>query len=257
MIRHQFSDAANLQELRYREEIQPTEETFVDVEKTLEVIRSGGYLELLPFMMRSGFVPRGQGLEIGAGYCWLTAELSQVPDVEKVHALDFSETLLSRRAPIVIRELGGRAERIQMHLGDFHDLSMFGSETLDFVAAHAALHHTNQLERVLGEVYRVLKPGGLAFALDEPGVPRYIVPFNKDLSPQHFGAHERSLGVIENTYLESEWADLFREAGFSVRFLPFFFRRKTRLARLIRGTPLVYLNGLFFWDKIIVALRLP
>lgn len=255
IIKHRFSDAANAQELHYRNEVQSTEEAYSDLGVILERIRSGGYLEILPFLATHGIQPRGEGLEIGAGHCWLTAQISQLPGIERVHALDFSETLLMHRAPVIIRGLGGRSDRIQMHLGDFHDLLDFDTESLDFVVADAALHHTNYLERVLSEVHRVLKPGGLALAVDEPGVPRYLTPLTRSLGPEHFGAHERSLGVIENTYPEAVWARFFETAGFRVHFVPFFFRRGSRIANLVQRTPLVNLNGLIFWDKVIVAYK--
>jgi ubiquinone/menaquinone biosynthesis C-methylase UbiE len=253
ITRHDFSDAANAQELHYRNEVQATEEAYSDLDRMLDTIRADGYLDILPYMQRRGIVPSGVGLELGAGQCWLSAQLSQSPFIERVHALDFSEMLLTQIAPRFIEQLGGRPERIRMHLGDFHDLSMFESASLDFVAAHSALHHTNSLDRVLGEAYRVLKPDGLAFALDEPGVPRYITPLTRSHAPEHFGEHERSFGVIENTYPEEVWAEYFRNAGFTVEFIPFFFRRRSTLAKLIRATPLSLLNGLFFWQKIIVA----
>ena len=41
----------------------------------------------------------------------------------------------------------------------------FGSETFDIVYSHGVLHHTPDIERAIGEVWRVLKPGGRAIIM--------------------------------------------------------------------------------------------
>ncbi len=185
--------------------------------------------------------------------CWLSAELSKVQAVRRIHALDFSDVLLERIAPGIIARLGGNKDKILMHVGDFHDLCMFSNSSLDFAAVDAALHHTNNLDRVLREVWRVLKPGSMMVAVNEPGIPSLITPLTRNLSPEAFGSHERQFGVVENTYTERAWGEFFEQAGFETQFLPFFHLRNSRKARLLRYSPLVFLNGILFWFKIIIA----
>ncbi len=50
--------------------------------------------------------------------------------------------------------------------GDYHDLSLFAEASIDIVFVVEALCHSTQKEVVLGEVYRVLKPGGLFIVID-------------------------------------------------------------------------------------------
>jgi hypothetical protein len=130
---------------------------------------------------------------------------------------------------------------------------MFPDASLDFLLAASALLLTNQLDRAVAEAHRGLKSGGLLLAVDEPGVPLIITPWTEQLGPEHLGERDRAMGIIENAYPERVWGERFREAGFHVRFKPFFPLRDSWKRELVRYTPLVLLNGLLFWFKVIVA----
>ena len=68
------------------------------------------------------------------------------------------------------------AEHVDL-IADGHDLP-FRDASFDAVAAHAVLDHFADPERVMSEVHRVLRPGGLAYA---------EAPF---LQPVHLGRHD-------------------------------------------------------------------
>ena len=250
--RHQLSPLANEEELRYRNTVQLTEDLYSDVDKWSKR-QEQNKLSIVRFMVQRQLVPAGEGLEIGAGTCWLSAELSKMPQVTKVHALDFSEVLLTDVAPEIVRLRNGNLDKIKFHVGDFHKLP-FPDSSLDFVAADAALHHTDQMDDVLTEVFRVLKPGGRLLGIHEPGIPSMLTPFNRFLVVQH-GDHEKQYGVIENIYTEREWRTSFEAVGFKVSFMPFFGRRGNWRAKLVARSPLILFNGLLFWSKVIVATK--
>jgi ubiquinone/menaquinone biosynthesis C-methylase UbiE len=66
------------------------------------------------------------------------------------------------------RELAGPATKVpRLVAGDFHDLP-FEDAAFDFVFLCSALHHTRDWQRVLGELQRVLAPGGLLYLDNEP-----------------------------------------------------------------------------------------
>jgi ubiquinone/menaquinone biosynthesis C-methylase UbiE len=251
--RHDFSDLANRAELNYRENIQPHEAEFTSVDSWEARVRGDNRLAVLPWLQAHGVNPRGEGLDLGAGSCWLSAQLSTLPAVERVHALEFSDWMLTKIAPGVIERLGGDQAKITLHIGDIHRLSMFEDESLDFIAASAVLHHASDLHLVMRECRRVLRDDGLFFAILEPAIPKVITPFTRELSEQHFGEAERQHGVKDQTFHEREWREAYEQAGFDVRFMKMFVRTVTWRGWLVRYTPVRWTNGLFFWEKAMVA----
>jgi len=250
--RHPFSSQANDGELRYRNDIQLTEETYCDVE-TWSRRQEKNKVGIIRFLDDRHLVPGGEGLEIGAGTCWFSAELSKLDQVRTIHALDFSEALLTKVAPAIVERRGGDLSKIRFHLGDFHSLP-FPDGSLDFVVVDAALHHTDDLETVLREASRVLRADGSLIAINEPGIPRFVTPVNRG-HVVHHGDHERQFGVIENIYTEPQWRAAFERTGFRVSFLPYFGRRTTWRAKVVAWSPLVWFNGFAFWSKVIVATK--
>ena len=250
--RHTFSTLANDDELRYRNEVQLNEGLYNDVDVWAKR-QETNKVSIIRFLRKRRLVPAGEGLEVGSGTSWFTAELSKIPEVTAMHALDFSEVLLTTVAPEIVRKRGGRLDKITFHVGDFHRLP-FGDGSLDFVAADAALHHTEELGLLLKEIFRVLRPGGKLLAIHEPGIPPLLTPLTKGIVLDH-GEHERQFGVTEKIYTQGEWRGYMEGAGFTAQFFPFFGRRSTWRAKLVAYTPLRWTNGLLFWSKVIVATK--
>jgi ubiquinone/menaquinone biosynthesis C-methylase UbiE len=251
--RHEFSELANLAELSYRENIQPHEVAFNSVDRWETRILDDNRLAILPWLQAHGVNPRGEGLDLGAGSCWLSAQLSTLPTVERVHAVEFSDWMLAQIAPSIIERLGGDKDKITLHIGDIHNLSMFEDKSLDFVAASAVLHHSSDLDQVMRECHRVLRRNGMMFAILEPAIPRIITPLTRKLSDEHFGEEERQHGVKDQTFYEREWREAYEQAGFDVRFIKMVVRTASWRGRLVRNTPLRWTNGLLFWEKAVVA----
>ncbi len=251
--RHELSGLADKAELKYREDVQRHESAFNSVDSWERRILGDNRLAILPWLQTHGVVPSGEGVDLGAGSCWLSAQLSVLKSVEIVHAVEFSEWMLARIAPNIIERLSGNKSKIVLHLGDIHTLSMFEDGSLDFVAASAVLHHSSDLDQVLRECHRVLRRDGLMFAILEPAIPKVITPLTRAMSDEHFGEEERQQGVNDHTYHETEWREAYERAGFEIRFIKMFIRSSSWRAQVVRYSPLRWTNGLFFWEKAMVA----
>jgi ubiquinone/menaquinone biosynthesis C-methylase UbiE len=96
--------------------------------------------------------------------------------VDTVYALDSSDHFLRNLLPQVVELMQGCAHKLVKIEGLFQPL-LFDDAYLDVVVASSALHHAENLESLLTEIRRVLKPGGLLFVLNETPRPgfRYLV----------------------------------------------------------------------------------
>lgn len=191
--------------------------------------------------LRKNIYFTGNILEIGAGSCWFSAELSKIDQVNHIHCLDFSDRVLREVAPLVFRTLKAKEEKITRTLGDYHKLP-YGGESFDFVVIDAALHHTDYLHLTLGEINRVLKRKGKVIAIREP-IESTIWPLKKRLGL--VDKPVKKYGMVENTYAKENWIKFFNDAGLNVRIKPIYYKGGWK-EQLIRLTPLRLLNGILY-----------
>jgi len=103
------------------------------------------------------------GLEIGAGTGYFSLNLLQLGLIERATATDISAGMLTElrasagRLGLDVRTVELDAEELPFEDGSF-----------DLVFGHAVLHHIPGLERALGELHRVLRPGGALAFCGEP-----------------------------------------------------------------------------------------
>lgn len=162
----------------------------------------------LPFLTgKCGLEFRGRILEIGAGGAWLSAELSKLPTVVEVIAVDASSQLLKERAPKVFNLVHAHTAKITRMPGDFHKLD-FPTNHFDFVVSSAVLHHAANIVQVLREAKRVLKPGGQFVAIREP-----VWPLVKIKSRSKMLAKLVSTGINERFYTLSDYREFFKQAS--------------------------------------------
>jgi ubiquinone/menaquinone biosynthesis C-methylase UbiE len=102
--------------------------------------------------------------------------LSRLDAVETVYALDSSQNSLHKLLPQVMASMQGCSEKLFTIEGLFQPL-LLDDAYLDVVVASSSLHHAENLESVLREIRRTLKPGGLLFVLNETPWPgcRHLV----------------------------------------------------------------------------------
>ena len=143
-------------------------------------------------------------LDFGAGTCWTSRFLSQLG--LKVIALDVSPSALKigkrlyRRHPII-----GHKPRPEFLLFDGHTINL-PDQSVDRIACWESFHHVPNPSRVLSEMARVLKPGGIA-GFSEPG-------------PDHSKSEQSQTEMRTNRVVENDvdihqiWRDS-QDAGFT------------------------------------------
>lgn len=216
IISHCYSEDINLDELNYREKIQPFEKKYSDInnwfkEITIKVEIMSALFKHIEF--------KGSILELGAGSGWFGSELSKVESVNKVYCLDLSKYLLENITPQIMKFLNAKEEKITRVVGDFNNLQF---NDLDFIVFDSAMHHIPEenFNNVLLEIHRTLKDNGKVVGIFEP-----FLGNNKlvNLLRKHqFGRHERKFGVTENIFSKEQWQQKFEEAGFKANFISHF-----------------------------------
>ena len=94
-------------------------------------------------------------LDLGCGIGRIARELQ--PLVREIHAVDVSEEMI-RQA----RDYVGPGSRIHFHVNDGSSLEALADRSIDFAFSILTMHHVTRavFRRYLGEVHRVLRPGG-------------------------------------------------------------------------------------------------
>jgi SAM-dependent methyltransferase len=107
--------------------------------------------------------PFGEALEIGSGTGYFSLNLMQLGLVERLVATDISAGMLAElEATAATLGLEVRTETLDAERLPFEDRSF------DLAFGHAVLHHLPDLEAALGELRRVLRPGGTLAFCGEP-----------------------------------------------------------------------------------------
>jgi ubiquinone/menaquinone biosynthesis C-methylase UbiE len=99
-------------------------------------------------------------LEIGCGTGAVSRTVAQWPNVGDVTGIDLSNVFIERA-----RQLAKNISTVSFEVGDGRSLS-FAEANFDAVILHTSLCHIPQPERVLGEVYRVLRKDGWIAVFD-------------------------------------------------------------------------------------------
>jgi len=206
----------NLDELKYREKIQPHEERFNHPQKWIRNMRKEK-LKIPLILKKKGVEFRGCILEIGAGSCWFSSVLSKFPEVKEIYALDFSEHILKSVAPAMMDYLNANAGKIVRVKGSFYNLISLGKQ-FDFVVCDQTLHHADYPIELLNQINNVLKRDGRIVCIREPIAPK--LPILRSISKKIFGAKERKYGVTEKIYTLNEWREIFVRGGFDVVVYP-------------------------------------
>jgi ubiquinone/menaquinone biosynthesis C-methylase UbiE len=108
----------------------------------------------------------GIGIELGAGLGVLSATVARGDFVHGVIAVEICPNFVDRVIPAVANSvLGEQARRVVPTLGSFDKLEV-ADASLDFAVEIDSLHHAEDLDAVLAESARVLKPGGCIVAFD-------------------------------------------------------------------------------------------
>ena len=105
---------------------------------------------------------RGIAVDIGTGLGELAKEVAKRHPGLQVIGIDISEKSLAI-AKQRVKEIN--LSNLEFKVEDAHRLS-FSEDSVDLVVSHGTLHHFKDVSRILLEIYRILKPGALAYLSD-------------------------------------------------------------------------------------------
>jgi ubiquinone/menaquinone biosynthesis C-methylase UbiE len=139
------------------------------------------------FVERGGLVPGRLALELGCGTGIFLEKVAAAG--ARIVGLDLSADLLAKARA----RLDGTSN-VVLFRGDAEHLPYKGS-SFDVVYGSSVLHHLD-LDRALGEVFRVLRPGGRC-VFTEPNIvnPQVAVMFHLGLTKRYFGVSPDEMAV--------------------------------------------------------------
>lgn len=117
------------------------------------------HLEVRWLKALGGTMHGGTALEVGCGRGVGTGLILDEFGADTVHAFDLDPHMVE----LAQRRLAGEAERVRLWVGDAVRIEA-DSETYDAVFDFGIVHHVPNWRGALGEIHRVLKPGGRLFA---------------------------------------------------------------------------------------------
>jgi SAM-dependent methyltransferase len=174
------------------------------------------------FVERGGLAPGRLALELGCGTGIFLARVA--PAGARIVGLDLSADLLAKAR---LRLAG--APNVVLHRGNAEH-SPYANASFDAVYGSSVLHHLD-LDRALGEVFRVLRPGGRC-VFTEPNVlnPQVAVMFRLGLTKRYFGVSPDEMAFSRFRALRA-----LRRAGFAEPVVePFDFLHPATPERLCR-----------------------
>lgn len=167
-------------------------------------------------------------LSVGAGNCDL--EVNLVSGVKRVRmdCLDLNQTMLERGREQA-RKLGVE-DRVRFLEGDFNQLTL--EDSYDVVIFNQSLHHVTELESLLDEIQRKLKPGGKILLSDMigrnghvrwPVALEWIWKFWIELPPSY--RYNRMYRCYEELYVDRDCSGLAFEGIRAEDILPELLKR--------------------------------
>jgi demethylmenaquinone methyltransferase/2-methoxy-6-polyprenyl-1,4-benzoquinol methylase len=113
---------------------------------------------------RTGLKPGEKALDLCCGTGMITADLAErVGSSGRITGMDLSGEMMAIARQRLDKR--GLAERVELVQGDVAELP-FPADSFDCVTIGYGLRNVHDPERVLGEIQRVLKPGGITVAIE-------------------------------------------------------------------------------------------
>src|SRR5437867_786775 len=138
----------------------------------------------------SGFAKPIKALSLGCGFGIIERVLRRSDFCQIIHGVDVADNAVeSARKTAQAECLDG----LTYEVADLNTVQL-PAETYDIVYAHAALHHIFQLEHVLDQIRKTLKPGGLLVAYE------YIGPSQMQFSRRDVELADTFIKLIPEGY---------------------------------------------------------
>jgi len=120
-------------------------------------------------------ITKGICLDVGSGAGQLGIELAKLTSL-KVYLLDIDTKVIAAASKNIC--LADISDRVRALEGDVQQMS-FGDNIADLIISRGSIFFWNDKSQGLREIYRVLKPGGIAFI--GGGVSRYLSQWEREI----------------------------------------------------------------------------
>ncbi len=157
------------------------------------------------------FLPAGpkQFVDIGTGTAQLLLQIARDADFEDFSLVgtDYFEDMVDKARETVSEH--GLAKRIHIDHNDVHDLP-YPDEFAHMVISRSTIHHWAEPVKALREIYRILKPGGVA-VIHEPRRnphPKALEEFNRVRAERGVPPAD-----LDEKYTPAEVWDFIQQAG--------------------------------------------
>lgn len=160
------------------------------------------------------FLPKVKGprvLELACGNSWASLLVKRKNPSFKVFATDVSFHCLDIQARQMSKIMEVRSDFL---IACDAESLPFEDNFFDTVFIVASLHHFQNIERVLAEAKRVLKPGGSFIAID--GMMPVLA---QKLLGDEGSERTRKYGILERKLTYTDWRRALKKAGFSTKSL--------------------------------------
>lgn len=154
----------------------------------------------------------GSFVDIAGGYGRLADEY--IPRAEVATVFDYSKTELAQA-----KELHG--DKIQTKAGDVYDLP-FKDASVDALMMVRATHHLEDIQKVSDELYRILKPGGVAVieVANKKTLPKMVRYWTKKSDVNPFSREVSRLKELNSgeffNYHPKYIEEIFKKSGFQI-----------------------------------------
>lgn len=182
-------------------------------------------LAAFSIIKRLGISYDGDAADLGSGTGIGATILSNVCEISKIYAIEYSEQFVQIMMPAVFSDFGAKAEKIIRVVGDFNNLKLKDSSLMVLLDIDS-FHHSENLGYTLKECYRVLKPGGLIISIDRAWPDSYSrEELEKKLDVEYSDNSKAMFGVPpgqsyrrrdngEHEYTISDWLTYYKNSGF-------------------------------------------
>ena len=169
---------------------------------------------------------KGEAIDLGSGTGIAACILSNLPEVEKIYAVEFSEQFVQRMMPVVFSKFKADTRKIVRAVGDFNNLKL-PSDSISMIVEIDSLHHSEDLRVTLDECCRVLKTGGFIVSIDRAWPNSHSKEqLDQLLDKEYDSEHKRLFGVDpdlpyrrrdygEHEYRIKDWVAYYERSGFT------------------------------------------
>ncbi|MCW8899134.1 MAG: methyltransferase domain-containing protein [Gammaproteobacteria bacterium] len=131
------------------------------------IYKETNYIEAIKMLDWDHYLPTNASLlDLGCGIGWVSAYLSKNKNVSQITCVDSSKYFVNDLLPNVFQYMDANLEKTTSVEGFFSPI-LLEDDSIDGVVICASIHHADNMEEVLRECYRVLKPGGRLYILNE------------------------------------------------------------------------------------------